>query len=737
MSPGELILKLAFLTAIASAVLFATSLRGNRTATAGIWAFRLHALLLVGAMGLLAYFFVAHRFEYEYVTNYSSRSLSPTLSLASSWAGQEGSILLWAMFGALVGVALLRQPGVLTRGAMFFVSLNQFFLLLLLMVRSPFHKLSVIPPDGQGLNPLLEDPWMVIHPPVLFLGYAAMMAPFAIAAAALVRREYSDWDRTVWPWSLFAVLALGAGIALGGVWAYAVLGWGGYWGWDPVENASLIPWIVVLALVHGLLIQRTTGAVVRTNLILALIGWVTVVGGTYITRSGVLQDFSVHSFTDMGLNTPLLAFLGTSFLISVGLIATRWTTIKAPASNWMSATRESGLWLGMMILIVLAVLIGVGTTAPITTRLMGEAANVNQGFYKTIIIPFGFLMLLLLALTPALRTVRQEKAEWLGILTPGVVVGVIALVGSYLAGLRDATHLALAFLSGLALGVSGWTTIQRFRKGWEQATGALGHLGITIMALGIVISSSMSESQQVELPQGAAVPALGYALTLEGSELGRRGETILKIRVEEKDWSLDARPWMLPMGEGRGLMRTPAISGWRGLYLSPVELGSSHDHESEITWLGKGEEVAVGDVSYLFQGFRMESHENFHVFADIEVRRDGESQLISPSVTANQQGTQSVPAEVPGLGPLSISRMDADNGRVAVHLPGMADHQDVLTAIVELSTKPMINLVWIGALLALLSALLAGVRRARERALKVPAKANGPSTQKGRARGKR
>jgi cytochrome c-type biogenesis protein CcmF len=734
MSPGELILKLAFVAVIASVALFITSLRGKRAATAGVWAFRIHAVLVVTAMGMLAYYFVAHHFEYEYVSNYSSRSLSPALTVASSWAGQEGSVLLWAMFGALVGVALLRQPGSLTYAAMFFVSLMQFFLMLLLMVRSPFRLLPVVPADGKGLNPLLEDPWMVIHPPVLFLGYAAMVVPFAIAAAALVRKEYQDWDRTAWPWSLFAVLALGTGIVLGGIWAFAVLGWGGYWGWDPVENASLIPWILALALVHGLLIQRTTGAGVRTNLILAMIGWVTVVGGTYLTRSGVLQDFSVHSFTDMGLNTPLLAFLGTSFAITAGLMIVRWKSIQAPTSNWMSANRESGLWLGMMTLIVLAILVTVGTTAPITTTLMGEAANVNQGFYNTIIIPFGFLMLLLLAITPALRTTRQEKSEWAMTLAPGVLLGLAALVGTYLAGLRDITHLLLAALSGLALGVSSWATIQRLRKGWEHAAGALGHAGVTIMTLGIVVSGSMSENQQVQLPQGTAMPALGYSLTLQGTELGRRGEQILLIEIADEDWHFDARPWMLPMGEDRGMMRTPSISGWRGLYLSPVDYGMTHNHEEGAAWLEKGKPVTVGDVSYTFTAFRMESHDQqFHIFADIQVERDGESFQISPSKTVGGGQEHSEPAEVPGVGMLTLGRVDADNGRVAVELPGAEEHhEDVLTAVVELSTKPLIHLVWIGAVLTMLAALVAGVRRARERALKVPATAMAAPGQGGK-----
>jgi cytochrome c-type biogenesis protein CcmF len=393
MNPGDLLLKLAFTLSLASAALFLPALRGKKTFGAG-WAFAAQALALVAAAGLLWHYFLAHRFDYEYVARYSSRALPPPLALSASWAGQEGSILLWATLGALLGLALLWQPGTLTRPAMFFTSVSQFFLLLLLLVKSPFARSHIIPPDGQGLNPPLEDPWMVIHPPVLFVGYAALATPFALAAAALVRQEYREWNRMVWPWALFALVSLGAGIALGGVWAYKVLGWGGYWGWDPVENASLVPWLVVAALLHGLLIQRTTGALARTNLLLALLAWGTVLGGTYLTRSGVLQDFSVHSFTDAGLNAPLSAFLLGSLLLGAGLLLARWGSVEARAANWMSLSRESALWLGMITVLVLTGLVAFGTTVPLLTRLAGAPASVQARFYHLISVPLGIALVL-------------------------------------------------------------------------------------------------------------------------------------------------------------------------------------------------------------------------------------------------------------------------------------------------------------------------------------------------------
>jgi cytochrome c-type biogenesis protein CcmF len=718
MNLGDLLLKLAFVGALVAVVAFLGPLRGRKDSRLGEWAFAAHGLLLVAAMVLLGGLFVAHRFEYEYVAHYSSRALSPAMSLAASWAGQEGSILLWSMIGGLLGLALLRQPGSLTRPAMFFVSLAQGFLTVLLLVKSPFGKLPAALPDGQGLNPLLEDPWMIIHPPVLFVGYAALVVPFGLAAAALARREYRDWDRMVWPWALFAVVFLGAGIGLGGVWAYKVLGWGGYWGWDPVENASLIPWLVTLALLHGLLIQRATGAAVRTNLALALLGWVTVLGGTYMTRSGVLQNFSVHSFTDSGLNAPLTSFLGVTFLIGLGLLAVRWRSIESPRSDWLAPSREAALWTGLWALLALAILVSVGTTAPLTTTLMGRPASMQTRFYEGIIVWLGLAVLALLAIAPALRASRQEAGKGPAPLIAAAVLGVLAVAGGAAAGIRQPMFLVLAAVTGAALGANLWAAMEDARRGWRQMAGHLGHVGVAVMALGMVVSTALTRSEQVRLPQGAAVRALGYTLTYRGQQSGPRpGEQLLRVRVERGGFRFDASPRLLPSPMGDGMMRSPAIHGLRDLYLTPLEVQPGPLTDEDVTWLETGREVEVGGATYRLAGFRTVSQPPFAIYADVDVRtHGGPSVRLSPGVREGSGGSESLPAEVPGLGRLELAGMDRDRGRAALLLPGSAAAPaDVV--LVDFSTKPLVNLVWIGALLTLVATVLAAVRRAQERAL--------------------
>jgi cytochrome c-type biogenesis protein CcmF len=728
MNPGDLLVKLAFATAVASTVVFLGPLRGRRCSPLGGWLFAAHAALLVAALGLLASYFIAHRFEYAYVAQFSSRALSPALTLAALWAGQEGSILLWTAIGGVLGIALLAQPGRLTAPAMFFAGVAQVFMSILLLAKSPFALSAVVPADGMGLNPLLEDPWMVVHPPALFVGYAAMLVPFALAGAALAREDYKDWNRQVWPWTLFAVVTLGGGIGLGGVWAYKTLGWGGYWGWDPVENASLVPWLLAVALLHGLLIQRTLGAIVRTNLLLAMLGWVTTIGGTYLTRSGILSDFSVHSFADSGLNTPLLAWLSLTTFGGLALLGARWRTIEAGSANWMNVSREAALWLGLMTVLALAVLVGIGTTMPLLTSLAGKPANVQMGYYHGVAVPLGLAILLLMALAPALRWTRQQGRSWMTLLPPGAVGAAIALAVALPAGLRDPVWLGLVAATAFALGINAWMAVRLFRRGWMFGAGYLGHVGVAVMALGIAVSSAMGRDQRLSLPQGEPVDALGYRLTYQGETVDERGGRHMTVRIDRGAWGFDAKARLLESPRGDGTIRNPAIDLRREIYLSPLEVQRvEHQVEDEATWLPKNQPVTVGDATYTFEGFRMETdgaQQAMRAYADISVTAGGRTFHASPYLVASAEGSRPVAASVAGMGDFDLVRLDADNKRIAVMLPHA--HAEGSVALVEFSTKPMVNLVWVGALLLLLGSSLAGVRRAAERRAAAPARTPRP-----------
>jgi cytochrome c-type biogenesis protein CcmF len=553
---------------------------------------------------------------------------------------------------------------------------------------------------------------MVVHPPILFAGYAALIAPFALAIAALARGAYQEWNRAVWPWALLAVALLGTGIALGGVWAYKVLGWGGYWGWDPVENASLVPWLIAVALLHGLLIQRTRGALTRTNLTLAMLAWLAVLAGTWLTRSGALEKFSVHSFPVSGIGPPLLAFLLASLALGAVLLAARWSALAAGESSWATLSRESALWAGLMTVMVFATLVAFGTAAPVLTSLAGAPASLSSSFYVRISIPLGIATVLLMGIAPALRWSKQAGWSWLGALLPGLVVGAVTLAALLLTGrVREPGQVALLALSGGALGINAWTTARLFRRGWSYGAGYLGHAGIAIMVLGMILSTTLGKTERLRLESGVSREAMGYGLTYLGETVDARGKHQLRVRVREGRREIEVAPELFKMPRGEGVMRKPYISRRPDLYLSPVEVESgSADPSDSLVWLARGESVTVGGATYTFGSFRLESNPGFRVYANVEVSQGGTVAKAAPGMIMEGGSRRPIEASVPGVGTLSVAGIDADHGRVALRVPGSrAD-----AAVLELSTKPLVDLVWIGALLALLGAVVAGIRRAME-----------------------
>ena len=256
-------------------------------------------LLAVATLALLAAF-LGHDFSLSYVYGYCLGAF-PRLSSVRAVGGQEGTYLLWALLSAAIGVALAvssGKPGRLGESSvMKFYVLAHTLLLVLLLAASPFKKLSFTPADGAGLNPLLQDPWMVIHPPIVFVGYALYAVPFALAMAALARDDYKVWVVQALPWMVAAWLFLGAGILIGAKWAYGTLGWGGYWGWDPVENAFAGAVADGGALMHTLIMQRERGKMVRTNVVLATVSFLLVMYATFLTRSGFLRTSHTPSAT--------------------------------------------------------------------------------------------------------------------------------------------------------------------------------------------------------------------------------------------------------------------------------------------------------------------------------------------------------------------------------------------------------------------------------------------------------
>ncbi len=363
---------MGFIASAAAVASYLISYRKPALLAVGRSGFHVTTVSVFVAAAALLILIVKHQFQYHYVWAYSSRDLPLGLLISTFYAGQEGSFMLWTVMISVIGIFLMgyTRRHDYEREVMPIYTTIMSFLLLLIVIKNPFELIEggVVPPDGKGLNPLLQNFWMQIHPPMLFTGFASMAVPYAFAIAALKKKSYQEWIVSSMPWILGGAMILGVGIMLGGFWAYETLGWGGWWGWDPVENSSLIPWITCVALVHTMLAQRRTKGLVLTNFVLAILAFVLVLYSTFLTRSGVLGDASVHSFVDPGrfAFTLLVLFMFAFTDIGHGLLFIRFT--RWGRSMWEKHT-------GFKRLALLYLLI-VGPSIPIFAQISGDLVPV-------------------------------------------------------------------------------------------------------------------------------------------------------------------------------------------------------------------------------------------------------------------------------------------------------------------------------------------------------------------------
>jgi cytochrome c-type biogenesis protein CcmF len=681
-----------------------------------------------------------HEFIYSYVTNYSSRDLPLQYLISSFWAGQEGSFLLWVLLGAWLGIFLMHMAGDMEPQVMFIYNLNNLFLTILLIKQSPFKMLTAAPPDGQGLNMLLQDPWMVIHPPVVFLGYAAFTIPFAYAVAALWRREYDNWIRLALPWTVFAFVSLGAGIIIGGYWSYKVLGWGGYWGWDPVENASLLPWLVGIALMHSMILQQTRGKLRKTNFVLAAFSFLLIIYCTFLTRSGILADFSVHSFQDLGITGWLVFFMFAFLALTLWFFASRAREIPVSkkGENFSYFSREFGLIAAMIILCLSAVITGVGTSAPLITRLAEKASKVSTEFYVDTNMPLAILMVLLLSFVPLLAWGKNNFSKLSRKLIWALVGAVVSWIITLYYGYPGMAVLVLAILAGGATGMNLHLAIKLIRKKITMSAGAIAHLGVGLMFVGIIASSVYDRSEKLLLAQGTVKPALGYEMKFHGPEYSEepRGVRLdLPVNVKKGNTEFIAQPDIRsensPDGQGRRFTRPHIRRGLvSDLYISPVEFKPGGDETSSTAKeleLKKQQKLQFQDYEITFTGFDIsgmtagqEQDQGVSVGADLVVSYKGEDPVaMKPVVIKGKDGWSSVPARLPGPAEayLALTQIEASAGIIVLDYQGPASTPDKTAEksppaiIAEVSIKPGMTVLWLGTFLILLGGGIGVARR--------------------------
>ncbi|MEX2157353.1 MAG: heme lyase CcmF/NrfE family subunit [Gemmatimonadales bacterium] len=465
---GQLSLWLALLVGLWGAITgFVGGLQGRADLqqSARHATFALLGALIVAVISLEVAIF-RHDFNIEYVAAYTSRNL-PTFYLWSAlYAGQKGSLLFWATVLSLFAVLAQLLTSRRHRAYLPYVAgvtclVATFFVTVLLFAANPFERMAFTPVDGRGMNPQLQNPGMVFHPPMLYLGYISITIPFAFAIAALLSKKLdSDWLVAVRKWTLVSWLFLGIGLLIGMWWAYVELGWGGYWAWDPVENAALLPWLVMTAFLHSVMIQEKRGMLKKWNLALIIGAWLLSIFGTFITRSGVIA--SVHSFTQSNVGYFFLVFLVVAAVASFTLYATRLPLLTAEARLESMVSREASFLFNNLLFIGIAFSVLWGTLFPILSELVqGTKVTVGPPFFNQVNVPLGLALLALTGIGPLIAWRRASmpnlRRQFAVPVTAGVFVFLILLV----AGMRDVGALMAIGLGGLVVA----TVMQEFGRG--------------------------------------------------------------------------------------------------------------------------------------------------------------------------------------------------------------------------------------------------------------------------------
>jgi cytochrome c-type biogenesis protein CcmF len=488
----------------------------------------------------LAYLFLTDNFRVEYVASYSDRALPIFYKATAFWAGQKGSLLFWAwvlsFFIVLVIFNNRKEPDDRNTPYVYLVlaATQGFFLLLLCAVSNPFDTLDFLPRDGNGLNPMLQNPGMIFHPPTLFLGYIGFTVPFAYAIAAMITGNTgADWIRKTRAWNVLSWIFLSIGIILGGQWAYVELGWGGYWAWDPVENASFIPWLVSTAFIHTAIIQERRGIMKVWNMVLILLTFTLCIFGTYLVRSGVLQ--SVHDFGATGLGGYFLVFIVIVLVGGVYLLAESYDEFKTPGSVESYLSRESTFLFNNVILLALAFATLLGTVFPILSEaITGNKITVGIPFFNQVNTPLFLMLVLLTGICPLIgwrkASATNLRRNFLRPAITAIISGIImallgihqlyALLAFTLAAFVGATIIqeyitAISSRAELTGESSPAAAVKLLWKMRRRYGGHIVHFGLAMMVIGIAASSVYKLETQGTLSKGETIAIGDFELKYE------------------------------------------------------------------------------------------------------------------------------------------------------------------------------------------------------------------------------
>jgi cytochrome c-type biogenesis protein CcmF len=521
---------------------------------------------LVSILGIgiaLFYLILGHYNEYSYVYFHSSKALPVYYIVSAFWEGQEGSFWLWAFWQSLLGGLLIWKAKAWESGVMTVVAFSQVFLTSMLLGvelfgarigSSPFIllrdavDLTAMAPavfadpenfknylkfitDGRGLNPLLQNYWMVIHPPTLFLGFASMVVPFAYAVAGLWLKKYKEWVKPSMPWALFAVMILGAGIIMGSFWAYEALNFGGFWAWDPVENASIIPWLMLIGGIHVMIAFKNTGHAFFTAFVLVVLSFVLVLYASFLTRSGILGETSVHSFTDLGMFGHLILYNVVFLAIPTVLLIARWKELPITNKDEETYSREFWMFIGALVVTVACIQVIFSTSVPVFNAAFGTnfAPPIDAiKYYNQWQAPFAILVTMISGFSQFLKYKRTDPRKFYSSLVASIVISLV-VTGLFVWVTNVYTNLMyilLSFSCIFAVLANARVVTQGLGGRSKLVGAAVAHIGFAMLLLGALVAAATSNP--VSINESNFIPVKDF------EKVEKPGQNMVLYRNEPK-----------------------------------------------------------------------------------------------------------------------------------------------------------------------------------------------------------
>ena len=759
-------------------------------------AFLLETVSVIAIFTILYFIISNHYFEYKYVWQHSDKSLQLEYLLSCFWEGQEGSFLLWSFWHCVLGWILIWKSKEWEAGVMTVVSFAQFCLATMVLGVYFFgHKVGSNPfvllrnemdapifananyltmvKDGNGLNTLLQNYWMVIHPPILFLGFASTIVPFAFAYAGLLNKNHK-WVSVALPWTSFSAAVLGLGIMMGAMWAYESLSFGGYWAWDPVENASLVPWLTLIAGLHCNLIYKHSGYSLRAAYFFYIISFVLVLYSTFLTRSGVLGDTSVHAFTDLGMNWQLLIFILVFLLPALYLYFKQYKQIPSIAKEENTYSREFWMFIGSLVFFLSGFVILFITSLPVFNKIVSNFSFLKSIFknafsqpedaeftHNQIQVFVAIIIGLLTALTQYLKYKDTPKA-FIGkkIAIPTAISVVITLLIIFVykvnytkqgIGFQIAIHLAI--FSAVYSIVANASYIWLVLKGKIKASGAsVAHIGFGMVLLGVLISSGrksilswnktgitvLQKTQQEDpaenttLFKGIATDMGKYMVTYESDSLYTRDrKRYFEINFQPKDGSVGFKvyPDVIRNNKGEGFSANPDAKHYLTKDIFVYITSFKEDDRKNDTTTFRNREIKVGDTIFYSNGLMILKNVKVNPADKKSKYFDGETAMFLDMDVISKEGSRF--NAFPGIAiqgnqireitdtivaqslVLKFNKViDQKEGKLEI---GIKENQS-LTPLLTLKVLefPMIKILWIGVVVMCIGFIMSIVQRIKK-----------------------